>query len=99
MDNSTSIIADQLSLSLRAWPTKGTATESLPYLISRIVEQRGSFRNITEQSLEEEIRKTNHNEAQLGQEDAESSGDEIQDVTSKTEGLRLARVEMLRLIE
>ncbi|KAL9596735.1 MAG: hypothetical protein Q9179_004512 [Wetmoreana sp. 5 TL-2023] len=49
-------MADQLSVSLRAWPPEDKTTESLPYLIARINEQKGSFRNVTEASLEEEIR-------------------------------------------
>ncbi|KAL8746531.1 MAG: hypothetical protein Q9184_007733 [Pyrenodesmia sp. 2 TL-2023] len=49
-------MADPLSLSLRPWPSSDKTKESLPYLIARINEQKGSFRNVTEASLEEEIR-------------------------------------------
>lgn len=45
-----------LSISLRAWPSTETPQLSLPSLISRINEQRGSFRNVSENALEEEIR-------------------------------------------
>lgn len=49
-------MASPLSISLRAWPSTETPQISLPSLISRINEQRGSFRNVSESALEEEIR-------------------------------------------
>ena len=49
-------MATPLSISLRAWPSTETPQLSLPSLISRINEQRGSFRNVSENALEEEIR-------------------------------------------
>ena len=97
MDRPTSTLTDRLSLSLRAWPKKDAAAESLPFLVSRIIEQR-DFRNVTESSLEEEIRKIEANEAQPKKEDAESSGDEIQDITSQAEAFKLARVELMKSI-
>lgn len=49
-------MASPLSISLRAWPSTETPQLSLPSLIARINEQRGSFRNVSENALEEEIR-------------------------------------------
>ncbi len=49
-------MAETLSLSLQAFPPADKDKESLQYLIRRVNEQRGSFRNVSEQSLEEEIR-------------------------------------------
>lgn len=49
-------MASPLPISLRAWPSTEIPQLSLPSLISRINEQRGSFRNVSESALEEEIR-------------------------------------------
>ena len=49
-------MATNLSISLRPWPEKqSTNTQSLSYFISQINQQRGSFRHVTEASLEQEI--------------------------------------------
>lgn len=52
-----SSIPDQFPISLRAWPSKHDKAIALPSLISRINIERGIFRNVTEESLREEIRK------------------------------------------
>lgn len=44
-----------LMLPLRPQKTKTTKKDNLPIRIAQINAQRGSFRNITEQSLQEEI--------------------------------------------
>ncbi len=49
-------MTQSLSLSLQAFPPPERDKESLQYLIQRINDQRGSFRNVSEQSLEDEIR-------------------------------------------
>ncbi|MCJ1281234.1 RNA polymerase II mediator complex subunit [Xylographa opegraphella] len=49
-------MASDLSVSLRVWPTRKTEDQSLSFLITRINGQKGSFRNLTEQSLEQDIR-------------------------------------------
>lgn len=98
MDSSTSVIEDQLLLSLRAWPAKEVEQPSLPFLISRINQQRGSFRNITEQSLEEEIQAVKAGEVRSELEDVDSSSDEAADLKSRTEDVRAARGEILQLV-
>ena len=45
-----------ITVSLQAPTVPNPEKHSLQYLISRINEQKGSFRNVTEESLEEEIR-------------------------------------------
>jgi len=80
-------MAETLSLSLHAFPPADKDKESLQYLIQRVNEQRGSFRNITEQSLEEEIRELEAGGADCTQEtvvettavgeDAQTKKDEI----------------------
>ncbi|KAL9032052.1 MAG: hypothetical protein Q9180_006730, partial [Flavoplaca navasiana] len=90
-------MADQLAISLRAWPSDDKTTESLPYLIARINDQRGSFRYITEASLEEAIRL-----AERGEEldlSAEDDGlPDSQDNEAKGEELAVAREDMIKRI-
>lgn len=89
---------DQLSLSLQAFPTVDKEKESLKYLISRINQQKGSFRNVSEQSLEEEIEaqkngKTNTDD--LDEQDAEIV-EEAEDVKTKQEEVAKAREDMIK---
>jgi hypothetical protein len=51
-------IPNDLPLSLRAWPRKDDSDTTLSLRISRINLERGSFRNVTEESLEEEIQQS-----------------------------------------
>ena len=69
METSTSTMAGDLSVSLRAWPTVTTEDQSLSFLIARINGQKGSFRNVTERSLEQDVQSVAAGEVQ-------DSGDE-----------------------
>ncbi|KAL8936024.1 MAG: hypothetical protein Q9216_005138 [Gyalolechia sp. 2 TL-2023] len=99
MDPSTSTMVDPLAISLRAWPPQDKTKESVPYLISRINEQRGSFRNITEASLEEEVRA-----AEAGVEDTVTHGEDKQNTEdgqeagAKGDELFKAREEIIKQI-
>ncbi|KAL9002121.1 MAG: hypothetical protein Q9188_004932 [Gyalolechia gomerana] len=92
-------MADPLSISLRAWPSQDKTKESVSYLISRINGQRGSFRNITEASLEEEVRS-----AEAGEVDTAEVGEnkqptkDSQDAQSKGNELFQAREEIIKQI-
>ncbi|KAL8717758.1 MAG: hypothetical protein Q9225_005027 [Loekoesia sp. 1 TL-2023] len=92
-------MADQLSISLRAWPQQDKTKESLPYLIARINDQKGSFRNVTEASLEEEIRAAEAGEASKVEtaEDKELIEDG-QDAKMKGDELSKAREEIIKQI-
>lgn len=87
-------------LSLQAWPAVDKDKESLQYLISRINEQKGSFRNVTEESLEEELRHLGNG----GDPDAVASGGDTneQDITdaeepsTKKDSVYKAREEILK---
>ena len=63
-------MAGNQPFSLQAWPAVDKDKESLQYLISRINEQKGSFRNVTEASLKEELQNTEAG----GRPDAEATG-------------------------
>lgn len=80
-------MTETLSLSLQAFSPPDKEKESLKYLIQRINEQRGSFRNVTERSLEEEIRQLeagapggnqgNLDQSAVVDEDAETRKEEV----------------------
>ncbi|KAL8865416.1 MAG: hypothetical protein Q9198_009333 [Flavoplaca austrocitrina] len=90
-------MADQLAIALRAWPSDDKTTESLPYLIARINDQRGSFRNITEASLEEEIRLAERGE-EIDLLVDEDGVPDSQDNEAKGEELAIAREEMIKRV-
>lgn len=85
-----------LSLSLQVFPPPDKEKESLQYLIQRVNAQRGSFRNVTEQSLEEEIQCL---EARGGKNDEQSvlgPAPEAEDATTRKEEVTEARGEILK---
>lgn len=90
-------MGDELAISLRAWPSNDKTTESLPYLIARINDQRGSFRNITEASLEEEIRLAERGEETDLSADEDAVPDS-QDNDAKGEKLAIAREDMIKRV-
>ena len=88
---------DQLSLCLQAFPTVDKEKESLKYLISRINQQKGSFRNVSEQSLEEEIQA--QEAGQINEDDqAIEPVQEVEDVKTKQEEVTKAREDMIKQI-
>lgn len=92
-------MADPLSISLRAWPSPDKTTDSLPYLIARINEQKGSFRNLTEASLEEEIRATEGGNSEINAEsETKDTGEEARDVEAKSDVLAAAREEIIKQV-
>lgn len=91
-------MTEKVSLSLRAWPTEDTNAESLSSLIARINEQRGGFRNITEQSLEEEIRAQEAGESTVDETSADPIGLDETDLKSRREEVIEARDEILKQV-
>lgn len=91
-------MADPFSISLKAWPAQNVSKETLPSLISRINEQRGSFRNISESKLEEEAQAVNSGETCLEDLPSASSGVESQDVKTRREEVSTAREEILKKV-
>lgn len=89
---------DQLSLSLQAFPTVDKDKESLKYLISRINQQRGSFRKVTEQTLEEEIQAQEAGRSDTEDQDVVETVEEVEDVKTKQEEVTKAREDMIKQI-
>ena len=90
-------MADAIPLSLRALPKVDPNKDSLPFLISCINNQRGSFRNFTEESLEEEIRLQENGQEESLEDDAPA--EDTQDNKSRPEELAGARQEMLTQVQ
>lgn len=91
-------MADQLSLSLQAFPTVDKDKESLKYLISRINQQKGSFRNVTEQSLEEEIQAQEAGKTDTDDQDTIETVEKVEDVKTKQEEVTKARKDVIKQI-
>ena len=89
---------DQLFLSLQAFPTVDKEKESLKYLISRINQQKGSFRNVTEQSLEEEIRAEEAGKSDTDNQDVIELVEELEDVKTTQEEVSKAREDIIKQI-
>ena len=89
---------NQLSLCLQAFPTADKDKESLKYLISRINQQKGSFRNVTEQSLEEEIQGQEAGNIDTDDQHVVETVEEVEDVKTKQEELTKAREDMIKQI-
>ncbi len=91
-------MADQLSLSLQAFPVIDKDKESLQYLIARVNEQKGSFRNVTEESLEEEIRNAEEGKIDPEDEDVVETIEVVKDAKTKRDEVYQARGEILKQI-
>lgn len=91
-------MAESLSLSLQAFPTVDKGKKSLEYLIERINEQKGSFRNVTEASLEEEIQALHNGEAEASEDDVLETVEDVEDIKSKREAVTTAREEILKQV-
>ena len=91
-------MAESLALSLQAFPTVDKGKNSLEYLIKRINEQKGSFRNVTEASLKEEIQALQDGEAETSEDDVFESVEDVEDIKSKREAVTTAREEILKQV-
>ena len=86
-------------LSLRAWPGETSKSENIPFLISRINAQRGSFRNITETSLAQEAEaEAADAKFPVNGDDAQSPVPDSPDEKTLTEDIFKARGEILQAI-
>jgi mediator of RNA polymerase II transcription subunit 17, fungi type len=91
-------IPGQFPISLRAWPSKDEKAVPLSSLISRINNERGSFREITEEDLTEELKK---DEAGLdsSKDDDESEVEDVEEELDRSKELTKARGEILGQLE
>lgn len=87
-----------LSLSLRPWPTKDPSLDTLPNLIARINEQRGAFRNVTEEGLEQEIRALEAGEVPTEASENATTVGAVQDAKAKREELLATREKILKQV-
>ena len=87
-------MAEPLSLSLQAFPPPDKEKESLKYLIQRVNAQRGAFRNVTEQSLEEEIR--NYENGLEDDEHGEVAETTMKDTDTEREEVAKVREDILK---
>jgi hypothetical protein len=88
---------ERISSSLHSWPSVGTHDERLSSLKSRIEQQKGSFQNITEASLEEEVGGAGQDVVQLGHVDSVED-DKASDERPPRELAQGARAEILKQI-
>lgn len=86
-------IPNEFPISLRSWPS-ANRNDALPSIIQRINAERGGFRNITEESLREEITREEQNNGDNGE--SESEDEEEPD---KAKELETARGEFIGQIE
>lgn len=86
-----------LALSLRVWPPPDSSKDEIPTLISRINHQVGSFRNISESKLDEQIRQGGAVEREPQSQDDASSTKESE-AKSRTAEVAAAQQEILNHI-
>ena len=84
-----------LKISLQPQPVQDSEHESLQYLISRINEHKGGFRDVTEQSLEDEINNGAEETVISEDEEIDAGEEQAEDETSKQEIVWKAREEMM----
>lgn len=88
-----------MELSIRALHSDLASEQSLPQLIARIHEQRGHFRNVTEASLEEEIRAAEASgQGQVDQPAVQTDQPDVRDDEVRRTHLYEARAEMIKLV-
>lgn len=74
--------------------------ESLKYIIACINDQKGSFRNVTEECLEQELREANTGQTETQEEREENGADakDLEDPKSRKEEVYQVREEILKQV-
>ena len=79
---------------IRQWKSEDPAQKGIPFLISRILDLRGGFRNVTEESLQEEIATGNslveddvESNVETGEDDGKPRGELVQSARQETQKL------------
>lgn len=98
MEGGSSLQNEPLTLSLRPWPKEDPNANSLPSLLQRIIQQKGHFRNVTEKSLEREIRALEARKSSSEASDVQSDDGDAsrKDESRRDEGAVAAREEILK---
>ncbi|TVY59479.1 Mediator of RNA polymerase II transcription subunit 17 [Lachnellula cervina] len=92
-------IPNEFPISLKSWPSSNNNdSTSLPGLIQRVNFERGGFRDISEESLRQEIAETEA-ESSNGEEDGSSEEGEREEEPDRMKELMTARDEMLVQLE
>ncbi len=91
-------IPGQFPISLRAWPSKDDNAVPISSLISRINSERGSFREVTEEGLTEELKKDEAG-LTLSNSDDDSEGEDVEEEPDRSKELLKARGEILEQLE
>jgi mediator of RNA polymerase II transcription subunit 17, fungi type len=99
--STTNLIPD---VTLRAWPApknEALNPQDLLAQVSQLATERGHLREITEQSLQDEIEASKHELSILTEENEEREKDkpEEQSTKDKLEEIHVARIEMLKKLE
>ena len=84
-------MANQSPVLIRPWHHENKSKQELSYLLSRLLQQKGGTLNVTEASLEEEIR----NGASQAEEHESTEGKD-EDEKSKVEQMQALRTEVLK---
>ena len=90
-------MASQAQPSIRLWKGEGPEKRAIPFLISRIIDQKGGFKNITEESLQEEITTGESQIEDVGSPEQESGEEE--EGKPRAEQLEASRQERLRFVQ
>lgn len=85
MDSTTATATRELLVPLRAWPSSKPGQDGLPFLIARINGQKRSFRDMSEQSLEEEIQAQGKGESQSNNDEPPRKEEPTNSKTKKEE--------------
>ena len=92
-------IPGQFPISLQAWPSKDDKITALPSLISRIDAPRGNFRSITEEGLEEELKKGEEEAKSVTDNDNVEEEDEKDEEPDRLKEVTTGREEILGQLE
>ena len=88
-------MAEVAPVQLRAQLPDEPERRSIPFLISKLIDQEGGFRNVTEESLEAQIRDGTTDASPIDGEGG-SSDEELEEEKSRPEQLQTAKGEIVQ---
>ena len=91
-------MAESQPFSLQVWPTVNKDKESLKYLISRINDQKGPFRDVTQESLEQELKDTENDIPAPDHDESGANGKEVEETKDRREEVYNGREEILKQV-